>query len=228
LDSIDVLVNVASLGFGHAPNVVDAAVAVRVRRAIFFSTTAIFTTLNAPSKSVRLAAEAVIRKSSLSYTILRPTMIYGSSHDRNMCRLIHYLQHWSVIPIFGSGEYLQQPVYVEDVAAAVVQSLAAPQTVGKSYNLPGAIPLTYNQIVDTVCELLRRRVRKFHIPATPVVAALAALERLSLRLPIKTEQILRLNEHKSFDFTEAAQDFDYQPRSFAEGIHLELAEMGLA
>ena len=55
LHGIDVLVNIASLGFGHAPNIVNAAVAAGVQRAIFISTTAIFTTLNATSKSVRRA-----------------------------------------------------------------------------------------------------------------------------------------------------------------------------
>ena len=227
LQGIDVLINIASLGFGHAPNIVNAAVAAGVQRAIFISTTAIFTTLNAASKSVRLAAEETIRKSGLAFTILRPTMIYGSSRDRNMCRLIHYLQRWPVFPIFGSGEYLQQPVYVEDVATAVVQSLAATQTIGKSYNISGALSLTFNQVIDTICELLGCNVRKVHLPPAPVVAGLAALQRLSLPLPIKAEQVLRLNEHKAFDFAEATRDFGYQPRSFAEGIRLELKEMGL-
>jgi uncharacterized protein YbjT (DUF2867 family) len=230
LHGIDVLVNIASLGFGHAPSIVNAAVTASVQRAIFISTTAIFTTLNAASKSVRLAAEEMIRKSGLAYTILRPTMIYGSLRDRNMCRLIRYLQRWPVFPIFGSGEYLQQPVYVEDVATAVIQSLAATQTIGKSYNISGATPLTFNQVIDTICELLGRNVHKVHLPAIPAVAGLTALERLPLPLPlpIRAEQILRLNEHKAFDFAEAARDFGYQPRSFAEGIRLELDEMGLA
>ena len=228
LHGIDTLVSIASLGFGHAPNIVSAAVAACVPRALFISTTAIFTTLNAASRSVRLAAEATIRNSGLAYTILRPTMIYGSSRDRNMCRLVRYLRRWPVFPVIGDGEYLQQPVYVGDVANAVVQSLATSRTVGRSYSVSGAQPLTFNQIVDTICELLGRNVRTVHLSLAPVVAALTALEHLPLPLPIKAEQALRLNENKAFDFVEAARDFGYQPRSFAEGISLELEEMGLA
>ena len=103
----DALVNVASVGFGHAPTIVSAAEAAGIRRAVFVSTTAIFTALNAGSKSARMAAEDTIRSSSLETTILRPTMIYGSSRDRNMCRLIRFLSQWRVVPVFGKGIHLQ-------------------------------------------------------------------------------------------------------------------------
>jgi uncharacterized protein YbjT (DUF2867 family) len=227
LRGMDVLVNIASLGFGHAPNIVNAALAEGTRRALFISTTAIFTTLNAPSKSVRLAAEETIRASGLDYTILRPTMIYGSSRDRNMSSLIRYLRRWPAIPVFGRGDHLQQPVYVEDLAAAVVQSLATTRTVGRFYNISGKAPLTYIEVIDTICEALGRRVSKMYLPVKPFVTVLNALERLPLRLPVKAEQILRLDEDKAFDHQEAVEDFGYHPRSFAEGIKLELQEMGI-
>ena len=120
LSGVDVLANIASLGFGHAPSIIGAARAAGVARAIFISTTAIFTSLNAGSKSVRVAAEAAIAESGLAYTILRPTMIYGSPRDRNMWSLVQFLRKWPVVPIVGSGQYLQQPVFVADVAAAAL------------------------------------------------------------------------------------------------------------
>ena len=84
----DALVNLASLGFGHAPGIVRAAVRSGLDRAVFVSTTAVTTTLPARSKTVRLAAEDEIRSSDLSWTILRPTMIYGAAGDRNLSRLL--------------------------------------------------------------------------------------------------------------------------------------------
>ncbi len=92
LRGVDALVNIASLGFGHAESIVRSAKEAGVKRGIFISTTAIFTQLNAGSKSIRLAAEEAIQASGLDYTILRPTMIYGSPRDRNMWRLIRLLR----------------------------------------------------------------------------------------------------------------------------------------
>jgi len=227
LDQCDVLVNIASLGFGHAPNVVQSAAASGIRRALFISTTAVETTLNAGSKSIRLAAEETIRQSNLAYTILRPTMIYGSPRDRNMCRLISFLRRWPIVPIFGDGNSLQQPVHVADLATAVVKALESVHAIGKTYNISGAAPVTYNELIDTVCYLMARRVMKIHVPSSLFVAPLSAFERITKRLPIKAEQIQRLNEDKAFDYAAAARDFDYQPRSLAEGITDELREMRL-
>jgi len=220
-----VLVNVASIGFGHASGVIEAAKRAGVGRVVFFSTTALFTKLNASSKSVRQAAEDQIRASGLDWTIVRPTMIYGSARDRNICRLIRYLSRYPFIPVIGDGDSLQQPVYVDDLARAVVGLLGQPETIGKEYNLAGAEALSFGEIIDTISNQLDRRVRQVHLPAKPIISILRTLETLKLRLPLKAEQFERLNEDKCFDFTGAARDFGYRPRTFAEGVQLEMESL---
>jgi len=221
LRGVDALVNIASLGFGHAESIVRAAKEAGVKRGIFISTTAIFTQLNAGSKSIRLAAEEAIQANGLDYTILRPTMIYGSERDRNMWRLIRLLKITPIMPIFGDGESLQQPIFVDDVAQAVVLALKTDATIGKSYNIAGKDPLTYNQVIDTVSMALGKRVWKLHLPYMPIVRALQFTERMRLPLPIKAEQVLRLNENKAFSYEDAQKDFGFSPRSFEEGIRAE-------
>lgn len=223
----DTLINVASLGFGHGPDVVASAHAAGIRRALFVSTTAIFTQLNAPSKVRRLEAEAAITGSSLNWTILRPTMIYGTERDRNICRLIRYLVRFPVLPIFGSGTYLQQPIHVDDLAKAIVAAVQSNCAGRHAYDLSGKEPITYNDLVRTVARLLGRRVRILHLPYRPIVGVLTLCERMGLRLPIKGEQISRLNEHKAFSHEAAARDFGFAPRTFAAGVAEEIASMGL-
>lgn len=222
MQGTDALVNIASLGFGHADSIIRAAQNAGVKRAVFISTTAIFTQLNAKSKTVRMAAERAIEASGLSYTILRPTMIYGSPRDRNMWRLIRLLRYSPVIPVFGDGKFLQQPIYVDDVAQAVVKSLASDSTICKSYNIAGKFSLTYNDVIDTIARQMKKRVWKIHIPSKPVISLLGLFERLRIPFPIKAEQILRLNENKDFSYAEAQKDFGFSPISFEEGIGLEL------
>jgi len=217
------LLNVASIGFGAAPAILEACSAADVRRAVFVSTTAIFTQLNAGSKVVRQAAEVAITSSELDTTILRPTMIYGTPGDRNMIRLVCWLNRWPVLPMFGNGRFLQQPVHVSDVAWAVVQVLDSPATIGRQFNISGAAPLTYNDVVRFTAQALSRRVQQLHIPARPIVAALQVSERFGLTLPIKAEQVLRLNEDKAFSHSEAADAFGYSPMAFEQGIRQEVA-----
>ena len=226
MQGTDALVNLASLGFSHADSIVRAAQEARIQRAVFVSTTAIFTQLNAKSKKVRLAAEESIETSGLKYTILRPTMIYGSPHDRNMWRLIRFMRYSRLIPVFGDGNYLQQRIHVGDVAQAIVSCLCSDQTIGKSYNIAGKFPLTYNQVIDTIAGLMNKKIWKIHFPSGPVVRLLKFFERLHFPFPIKAEQVLRLNENKNFSYEDAERDFGFTPMAFEEGMGLELRAGG--
>jgi nucleoside-diphosphate-sugar epimerase len=222
MQGTDVLVNIASLGFGHADSIIRAAKDAGIQRAVFISTTAIFTQLNASSKKVRVAAELAIETSGLKYTILRPTMIYGSDRDRNIWRLIKFMRLSPILPIFGDGKYLQQPIYVDDVAAAVLGCLKADITIGKSYNIAGAQAITYNEVIDTIAKAMNKRAWKLHIPSKPVVGLLKLFEKIRIPFPIKAEQVLRLNENKDFSYAEAGTEFGFSPLSFEEGTRMEL------
>lgn len=224
MQGTDALVNIASLGFGHADSIIRAAKDAGIKRAVFISTTAIFTQLNAKSKKVRVAAELAIETSGLQYTILRPTMIYGSPRDRNMWRLIRFIRVSPIIPVFGDGKSLQQPIFVDDVAQAVVSCISNDKTIGKSYNIAGKHPLAYNEVIDTIAKAMNKRVWKLHIPSKPVVAMLSLFERMRIPFPIKAEQVLRLNENKDFSYADAQRDFGFSPLMFEEGIRAELGK----
>lgn len=222
LQDVDVLINIASLGFGQAPEIVRAVQDSDTRRAIFISTTAIFTHLPAKTKTVRMAAEKLIQESGLDYTILRPTMIYGTPKDRNIWRFIQYLRRFPAIPVVGDGACLQQPVHVEDVADAVMHSLFVNDTYGKAFDVAGAAPLAFVEMVDTVCRLLKRRVGKIHLPLSAMVFG----ARLSRLIPVgpnlTDEQILRLNEDKVFSIKTAQEAFGYDPLTFEAGVTREM------
>ena len=227
LKGMDGLVNIASLGFGYGDTIVSCAEASGIQRGIFVSTTGIFTQLNPSSKTVRLAAESRIQCSRLDWTIVRPTMIYGTSRDRNMCRLVRLLRRTPILPVVGSGEWLQQPVFVEDLASAIVDGFFSETAVRKSYDIGGADALTFNKVVETVAGLLGKKVMKVHLPVGLIVWTLQRCESIGLKLPLKAEQILRLNEHKAFSHLAAQQDFGYRPRTFRAGMECELKEMGI-
>jgi nucleoside-diphosphate-sugar epimerase len=225
LIGMDAIVNIASLGFGHAPNILKAIQESGVKRCIFISTTAIFTKLNAPSKVIRLQAEKYIIESGLNYTIIRPTMIYGSARDRNMCRLIKFLKRSPLIMTVGNKKALQQPIYVEDIARSVVKILANDITIGRCYNIAGAQTQTFSDIVNIISKYLNKKTLIINLPYGPVVKILRFIEALTIIPKIKAEQIERLNEDKVFDWSAAAKDFNFEPTSFENGIKLEIENL---
>lgn len=221
LEGIGTLVYCASMGFGHVPRIIRQLQGeARVRRAIFISTTAIFTLLSTTSRAVRVEAEAAVEASSLDWTILRPTMIYGAARDRNISRLLRYLKRFPVFPLCGNA--LWQPIYVDDLANAVVAALDTPRTHHKTYNLAGPQALTLASLVRTAARAIGRRVLLLPVPLQ------AAVQGARLTHIVTTEQIRRLAENKAFSIAEAAVDFNFAPRSFAEGVQLEAVSLGIA
>jgi len=223
----DVLVNLASLGFGHAPGIVTAAERAGIGRAVFVSTTAVATRLPAASRQVRLAAEQRIRSSRLDWTILRPTMIYGGPGDRNLSRLLALLHRAPVLPVPG-GQHLQQPVHVADLADAVLAAAENPSTSKRSYDVAGPEPLTFTYMLRTAASAVASRTRFVPVPLASAVAAARCYELLSKNPRIRTEQVLRLAEDKWFAIDDAARDLGYSPRPFHEGIQSEARALGLA
>lgn len=228
LTGCEELVSCASMGFGHVPGLVAAAESAGVRRAVFVSTTAVFTTLPARSKLVRVEAEECVRASRLEWTILRPTMIYGAPGDRNMERLLRALARWPVVLVPGRGRALLQPVHVEDLAAAIVAALDSERAACRVYDVSGADALPLDAVIDAAAAAVGRRRAKLRLPMRPVAAALRLAERVGLRLPLREEQVLRLAEDKAFSHAAAADDFGFAPRTFAEGIAEEARLLGLA
>ncbi len=222
LSGMDALMHVA--GIEYAPPVVEAARRAQVGRLVVVGSTSAHSAY--PFRSgPKLRMEELVRESGLEYTIVRPTMIYGSELDKNMHRLLRFLDRSPVFPVFGSGENLWQPVYHEDCARGVYEALVRPGAVGESYDLPGAEPLTYLELVETAAGALGRKSRIVRLPLEPVRRSLAAVERLRLPLPIKSEQVLRLREDKAYPYDKAAEDLGYAPRPFREGISLEVARL---
>ena len=177
------------------------------------------------SKPLRARAEDLIRASGLDWTILRPTMIYGTPEDRNIARLIRFVDRCPVVPL-PARQALQQPIHVDDVAGAVAAVLDTPATVRRVYNISGAAPLTLEALVREVAEALGRRRLLLPIPLAPIVGLLTLWQRLG-QPPLKAEQMARVAEHKNFDYAEAARDFGYAPRDFRTGVQAEVAMMRL-
>jgi uncharacterized protein YbjT (DUF2867 family) len=223
----DTLVNVASLGFSWVDAVFAAVRDSTLKRGVFVSTTAILTKLPVRSRPIRERGEEMIRRSRLAWTIVRPTMIYGTSEDRNIARLIRFVQRSPVVPVIAP-QSLQQPVHVEDVASAIVACLAAPQTLGQTYNLSGREPLTFESLVRETISATGRRAAIVRLPLAPVIGAVRAYNAIVSKPRITVEQVLRLQEDKAFDHTAAGEAFGFSPRSFAEGVREEVRLLGTA
>jgi len=90
--------------------------------------------------------EAVLRESGLDVTLLRPSVIFGAE-DKFLNTFAQLQQLFPVIPL-ASSEARFQPVWVEDVATAVVECLINRSTIGKTFEACGPDVFTLKQLVE--------------------------------------------------------------------------------
>ena len=89
--------------------------------------------------------EAALQAADLELTVLRPSVIFGAE-DRFLNLFADLQQVLPFMPLAGSGTKFQ-PVWVVDVAAAIVRCLQERSSIGRIYELCGPEILTLGQLV---------------------------------------------------------------------------------
>ena len=131
--------------------------------------------------------------------VLRPTLVYGHGLDRSLTPLVEFARRrgWLVLPRTARG--LRQPVHVDDIAAAVLACLMAPEPVDADFDLPGGETLAFDAMVARTLERQAPRARLWRVPTWLFRMGLAFAGR---RLPpaVSTPGFLgRLNRNQVFD-----------------------------
>jgi NADH dehydrogenase len=92
--------------------------------------------------------EAAVLDAFPSAKLVRPAVMFGPG-DAFLTPLLGMLRRLPVFPMFGSGSIRLQPVYVEDVAEAVVRILRA-SAASQIYELAGPRVYTYRELLKTL------------------------------------------------------------------------------
>lgn len=218
-DGAGAIVHLAGLALvpGMLPEIERAG----VRAGAFVSSAGVYTRLVSRGADAKRSGEAALRASSLAYTILRPSMIYGTPRDRNLVRLLRWIRRWPVVPAPLGGLTPQQPVHVDDLADAIVAALERPAAARQEYDVGGPEAIPLSSVIHECAAALGRRAWILPIPLAPAHAAAVAARRLRLPFPVSPEQVLRLAESKAVDIGPARRDLGFAPRPFADGIRAE-------
>ena len=153
--------------------VAAACRAAGIRRVIHVS--ALGVAPDAPSNYLRskAAGEQVWRDSGLDVTVLRPSVIFGA-RDRFL-NLFARLQSVAPFIPLGGAQARFQPVWVEDVAQAVVRCLDRPATIGQVVECAGPQQFTLADLVR-----LAGRLSGHPRPILPLPGGMARLQALAM------------------------------------------------
>lgn len=134
---------------------------------------------HAPSRYLRskAAGEAVLQVAAqthgLALSLLRPSLVFGDG-DRSVNLFARLQRRFPVMPL-GGADALLQPVWVQDLARALVEVLLRREAVGQTYEIAGPRVLTLADLVK-----LAGRVAGCERPVLRLPHALASLQALAM------------------------------------------------
>ena len=88
-------------------------------------------------------------------TVLRPSIIFGAE-DSFFNRFAEMARLSPFLPLIGGGTTSFQPVYVGDVADAVMAALADPATRGRTYELGGPTVYSFRRLMELLLAEIKR------------------------------------------------------------------------
>lgn len=153
---------------------------------------------SSPSKllQTKAAGEAALLRELPEATILRPAVMIGTE-DRILNTWAHFAKKYSFLPLIGGGSTKIQPVYVFDVAAAVVSALKDDgSSMGKIYELGGPDVFTVRELAELMYDMIREWPRYVSVPF-PIAKAFAMPRELLLKkvpFPLPNPDIFNLDQ----------------------------------
>ena len=212
-------------------NLVKGAIAANVRHFVFISSIGAMTsqsdsilTESSPSqpdtpygRSKLLAEQALISlasQSSMSWTILRPPLVYGAGNPGNMERLIKLVQKGLPLP-FGAIKNRRSLIYVGNLVDAITSTLNHPQAANQTFLVSDGEDLSTPELIQKIATNLNQPCYLLSIP--PNWLQLGGklgdtVQNFSKKqLPLNTSTVERLLGNLAIDSSHIQTTLNWQP-----------------
>ena len=94
--------------------------------------------------------EELVHKSGIAHTILRPPLMYGCFDAKHLGWITRFMEKIPVVPVPGSGKYVRQPLFVEDLCKVIVElTKRAPKN--EIRNIIGKEKIPYIDLLRIIC-----------------------------------------------------------------------------
>lgn len=202
----DVLINTYWVRFDHALFTHDEAVAntttlfhaarqAWVKRIIHISITNPDAESPLPYFRGKALLETELKSLDIPHCIFRPTVLFGME-DVLINNIAWAARRLPILGVFGNGDYKLQPIYVDDLAAAVVDKLEGPDE--EIIEAIGPETFTYRALVKSVVHALGLKRWVVGVPPALGYWACRALGRMVDDVMITQEEIKGLMEGRLY------------------------------
>lgn len=171
-------------------------------------------------------ADEIVKSSGLDWTILKPSLVYGDDPKTIFQTIAAFVRGLPIVPVLGGGTLPFRPVWVEDVAEAVVRSLRLPRSLKKTYDIGSKESLSFNELVAKIQKALGKHQPLVHVPYWLSLLGAWGIGKVMKDPPISIDNVLGSNQPTFCRPEKALKDLKLKPLSVDEGINLVVREEG--
>ncbi len=234
LRGVDCIVNAAGILRGREMEAIHvampralyaAAARADVKRAILISAISAREDVRTDYSLTKLAGEEMLRQSSLGWTILRPSLVYGegsyggTSLIRGMAGL-----PW-LVPLPGDGNFPFTPIHVADLARGVVRSCEDDSLAGKVLEPVGPETLDLRGILSRYRRWLGFGKARYLAIPMPVMSLFARIGDLLGSGPISGNSLKQMVAGNAGDSAVYERAIGFGQRSLDEALQARPAEV---
>ncbi len=204
-DSCDVVLHVAGIVAESPPettfesvnvkgtlNMVREAERAGAGRFIYVSSLGADTGASDYHKSKR-EAENHVRKFDGGWVVLRPGNVYGPG-DEVVSLLLKMVRTLPAIPVIDGGDDKFQPVWVDDLALAIAETVERTDLHSRTLELAGADVTSTNDLIDRFSAIIGRDPVRIPVPGFLASAGTALAGMAGISLPVNEGQFTMLRE----------------------------------
>ncbi len=176
-----------------------------IRKLIFTSSVNVYLKHKGAYARTKILAEDMVRDSGLEYCIFRLAAVYGLN-DGGISRIIDFIRKYRIVPVFGDGKKLEQPIYIDEATEFLHKALFL-RKFNITVDVCGKTSMSYNEMLILLGKVLNTKVILFHISANFIIFIINFLTMLKLPCPLTIEQIYHIDEDLSRHMTQEVLDF---------------------
>ena len=156
--------------------------------------------------------ELRVRAAFPDAAILRPSLLFGPE-DEFFNRFANLARILPALPLIGGGHTRFQPVFVGDVAGAVVTCIENPATRGQTYELGGPAVYSFREILQLILRITNRRRLLLPLPFPLAMLNASVLQFLPGQLLTREQVHLLKRDNVVAEGALTLRDLGIQPES---------------
>jgi uncharacterized protein YbjT (DUF2867 family) len=180
-----------TVNVGGTRNVIDEAKRAQVRTFVYVSSLGADAGTSDYHQS-KLAAEQLVERSGLDWTIVRPGGVYGPG-DEVVSVILKMVRLLPVVPVVSDGTHEFQPIWHEDLAEVLATTVERDDLRGQTLEVAGADVTSMNDLLERFAKITDRRFLRVPVPMT-IVQLATKVASAAVDIPIDETKLAMLRD----------------------------------